>query len=247
MAAGSVIGAMGGEQSLDRMGGFRKAMPFTFGCFVIGGLALSGVPPFSGFFSKDEILLVRRRRGGWHWVLYVARLHRRAVLTAHLHLPDDLPRVLRRAGARGARADRARPPAPRRAADQPGQRRGRGHRRRLPRARAPHRRARAADEDRDGRCWPSGAIAAGVLQIPRVTNVLEQLPRADVRATRRSDVHATTANLDARPAARRGPRPAGHLDRLPRCGSAARDSAARIQARFPPLHACCPTSGTSTS
>ena len=38
------------------MGGFRKAMPFTFGCFVIGGLALSGVPPFSGFFSKDEIL-----------------------------------------------------------------------------------------------------------------------------------------------------------------------------------------------
>ena len=56
MAAGSIIGAMAGEQSLDRMCGFRKAMPFTFGCFVIGGLALSGVPPFSGFFSKDEIL-----------------------------------------------------------------------------------------------------------------------------------------------------------------------------------------------
>ena len=58
MAAGSVIGAMAGEQSLDRMGGFRKAMPFTFGCFVVGGLALAGVPPFSGFFSKDEILAV---------------------------------------------------------------------------------------------------------------------------------------------------------------------------------------------
>ena len=71
MAAGSIIGAMGGEQSLNRMGGFRKAMPFTFGCFIIGGLALSGIPPFSGFFSKDEILLVTGELGGWHWALYV--------------------------------------------------------------------------------------------------------------------------------------------------------------------------------
>jgi NADH-quinone oxidoreductase subunit L len=70
MAAGSIIGAMGGEQSLDRMKGFRKAMPFTFACFVIGGLALSGIPPFSGFFSKDDILLVAGELGGWHWVLY---------------------------------------------------------------------------------------------------------------------------------------------------------------------------------
>jgi NADH-quinone oxidoreductase subunit L len=72
MAAGSVIGAMGGEQSLDRMGGFRRVMPFTYGCFVIGGLALSGIPPFSGFFSKDEILLVIGEEGGWKWSLYVA-------------------------------------------------------------------------------------------------------------------------------------------------------------------------------
>jgi NADH-quinone oxidoreductase subunit L len=71
MSAGSIIGAMAGEQSLDRMKGFRKAMPFTFACFVIGGLALSGIPPFSGFFSKDEILLVTGERGGWHWALYV--------------------------------------------------------------------------------------------------------------------------------------------------------------------------------
>ena len=42
MAAGSIIGAMGGEQSLDKMSGFRKAMPFTFACFIVGGLALSG-------------------------------------------------------------------------------------------------------------------------------------------------------------------------------------------------------------
>jgi NADH-quinone oxidoreductase subunit L len=72
MAAGSVIAAMGGQQDLDKMGGFKKAMPFTFGCMVIGGLALSGVPPFSGFFSKDEILLLIGDRGGWYWILYVA-------------------------------------------------------------------------------------------------------------------------------------------------------------------------------
>jgi NADH-quinone oxidoreductase subunit L len=72
MGAGSIIGAMGGEQSLEKMGGFRKALPFTFACFIIGGLALSGIPPFSGFFSKDDILLVTAERGGWHWALYVA-------------------------------------------------------------------------------------------------------------------------------------------------------------------------------
>jgi NADH-quinone oxidoreductase subunit L len=71
MAAGSIIGAMAGAQSLERMSGFRRAMPFTFGCFVVGGLALSGVPPFSGFFSKDEILAFVGNRGGWFLVLFV--------------------------------------------------------------------------------------------------------------------------------------------------------------------------------
>jgi NADH-quinone oxidoreductase subunit L len=71
MAAGSVISAMGGNQDLDRMSGFRKVMPFTYGCMVIGGLALSGIPPFSGFFSKDEILALEFDRGGWHTVLGV--------------------------------------------------------------------------------------------------------------------------------------------------------------------------------
>jgi NADH-quinone oxidoreductase subunit L len=72
MAAGSVIAAMAGQQDLDKMGGFKRALPFTYGCFVIGGLALAGVPPFSGFFSKDEILLLIGDRGGWYWILYVA-------------------------------------------------------------------------------------------------------------------------------------------------------------------------------
>jgi NADH-quinone oxidoreductase subunit L len=64
MAAGSLISAMAGEQSLDRMGGFRKAMPFTFVCFIIGGLALSGLPPFSGWLSKDDIIGYLDNRGG---------------------------------------------------------------------------------------------------------------------------------------------------------------------------------------
>ncbi|MBJ7521874.1 MAG: NADH-quinone oxidoreductase subunit L [Solirubrobacteraceae bacterium] len=66
MAAGSVIAAMANVQNLDKMGGFRKSMPFTFGCFIVGGLALAGVPPFSGFFSKDEILAYVEARHGWH-------------------------------------------------------------------------------------------------------------------------------------------------------------------------------------
>jgi NADH-quinone oxidoreductase subunit L len=66
MAAGSLIGAMAGEQSLDRMSGFRKAMPFTFMCFMVGGLALSGMPPFSGWLSKDDIIgYLDYRGGGW--------------------------------------------------------------------------------------------------------------------------------------------------------------------------------------
>jgi NADH-quinone oxidoreductase subunit L len=71
MAAGSLISAMAGNQNLDDMGGFRKAMPFTFGCFIVGGLSLSGFPPFSGFFSKDQILADVAARDDWHVILAV--------------------------------------------------------------------------------------------------------------------------------------------------------------------------------
>jgi NADH-quinone oxidoreductase subunit L len=72
MSAGSVIGAMAGNQSLDRMGGFRKALPFTFVCFLVGGFALSGLPPFSGWLSKDDILAFANHRGGAFVILGIA-------------------------------------------------------------------------------------------------------------------------------------------------------------------------------
>ncbi|GAB2956529.1 NADH-quinone oxidoreductase subunit L [Hymenobacter coalescens] len=56
LGAGSVIHAMSNEQDIRRMGGLRKALPVTFFTFLIGCIAISGIPPFSGFFSKDEIL-----------------------------------------------------------------------------------------------------------------------------------------------------------------------------------------------
>ena len=57
LAAGSVILGMHHEQNTDRMGGLRRRMPWTSWTFLIGVLAISGVPGLSGFFSKDEILL----------------------------------------------------------------------------------------------------------------------------------------------------------------------------------------------
>lgn len=56
LGAGSVIHAVGDEQDIRRMGGLKKAMPITFVTMLIGTLAISGIPPFAGFFSKDEIL-----------------------------------------------------------------------------------------------------------------------------------------------------------------------------------------------
>jgi len=71
MAAGSVIGAMAGNQNIDRMSGFRKAMPFTSLALIVGGLALAGFPLMSGFFSKDEILVFAAERGGMYWIFAI--------------------------------------------------------------------------------------------------------------------------------------------------------------------------------
>ena len=72
MAAGSLISAMAGSQSLNRMSGFRRALPFTFVCFIVGGLALSGMPPFSGWLSKDDVLAFVDHRGGGFLIIGIA-------------------------------------------------------------------------------------------------------------------------------------------------------------------------------
>jgi NADH-quinone oxidoreductase subunit L len=56
LGAGSVIHAMSDEQDIRKMGGLKSKMPITYLTFLLGTLAISGIPPFSGFFSKDEIL-----------------------------------------------------------------------------------------------------------------------------------------------------------------------------------------------
>ena len=56
LGAGSVIIAMHHEQDMRKMGGLKQYMPITYWCVVIGSLALSGIPPFAGFFSKDMII-----------------------------------------------------------------------------------------------------------------------------------------------------------------------------------------------
>jgi NADH-quinone oxidoreductase subunit L len=58
LGSGSVIHALHGEQDMRKMGGLKKVMGITFITFLISSLAISGIPPFSGFFSKDEILMV---------------------------------------------------------------------------------------------------------------------------------------------------------------------------------------------
>jgi NADH-quinone oxidoreductase subunit L len=79
LAAGSVIHALAGEQDMRRMGGLKKLLPVTFPVFLIGALAISGVPFLSGFFSKDAILT--SAFAGGHYVLYGLGLLG-AVLTA---------------------------------------------------------------------------------------------------------------------------------------------------------------------
>jgi NADH-quinone oxidoreductase subunit L len=72
LGSGSVIHALGGEQDMRKMGGLRRRIPWTFGTFVVGTLAIAGIPPLAGFFSKDAILGSALEEG--HTVLFVAGL-----------------------------------------------------------------------------------------------------------------------------------------------------------------------------
>jgi NADH-quinone oxidoreductase subunit L len=79
LAAGSVMHALSGELDMQKMGGLRKYLPRTFPTFLIGAIAISGVPFLSGFFSKDAILTSAFASGNYFvWVLGITT----AVLTA---------------------------------------------------------------------------------------------------------------------------------------------------------------------
>jgi NADH-quinone oxidoreductase subunit L len=75
LAAGIVIHHLAGEQDIRRMGGLRRTMPYTHATFLIGTLALVGIPPLAGFWSKDAILASTLAEGGaLGWVLFVGGL-----------------------------------------------------------------------------------------------------------------------------------------------------------------------------
>jgi NADH-quinone oxidoreductase subunit L len=71
LCAGSVIHAMSGEQDIRKMGGLKKYLPVTHITFLVGCLAISGIPPFSGFFSKDEILTAAYGKNPIYYIIGV--------------------------------------------------------------------------------------------------------------------------------------------------------------------------------
>src|SRR5205814_7102404 len=106
LGAGSVIHAVAGEQDMRQMGGLRKMIPVTFWTMLCAAIAISGVPPTSGFYSKDSILLAAYHHAPWmYWsgvitagmtAFYVFRamfLTFFCVYRGHAH-PHEAPRVM---------------------------------------------------------------------------------------------------------------------------------------------------------
>ena len=100
LAAGSVIHALSGEQDMRKMGGLRKRIPITFWTMTAGVFAIAGIPPFAGFFSKDEILyqtfLSPNRSARLLWLVGLIT----AGMTSLLHVPAVVQDLLRRAALR---------------------------------------------------------------------------------------------------------------------------------------------------
>ena len=70
LGSGSVIHALSGEQDMRKMGGLKHHIPTTYRTFLVGTIAIAGIPPFAGFFSKDEILLESLVRGNFiYWLI----------------------------------------------------------------------------------------------------------------------------------------------------------------------------------
>jgi NADH-quinone oxidoreductase subunit L len=110
LAAGIVIHALAGEQDMRRMGGLGEPLRFTRNVFLVGSLALVGIPPLAGFFSKDSIIAATLTKGAFGYCLFAACLAgafltglytfrmffivfggaRSAFAQEHLHLEGDL-------------------------------------------------------------------------------------------------------------------------------------------------------------
>jgi NADH-quinone oxidoreductase subunit L len=100
LGAGSVMHAMGGVIDIRRLGGLRRRMPWTYGTFLVGCLALAALPPFAGFFSKDKIFeAVHGQAGPLYQALFWAAVFT-ALLTAFytfraffltFHGPERIP------------------------------------------------------------------------------------------------------------------------------------------------------------
>ena len=71
LGSGAVIHAMHDEQDIQKMGGLKEYLPITYKTFLIGAIAISGIPPFAGFFSKDEILWRTFSSEQGSWVLWL--------------------------------------------------------------------------------------------------------------------------------------------------------------------------------
>jgi NADH-quinone oxidoreductase subunit L len=107
LGSGSVIHALSGEQDMRNMGGLRKKIPWTFATMMCAAIAISGVPPFSGFFSKDAILVAANHHAPWmYWLGVITAgmtafyVFRAMFLTffgdyrGHEHHPHESPPVM---------------------------------------------------------------------------------------------------------------------------------------------------------
>ena len=244
MAAGSVIAAMAGTQDLDKMGGFRKAMPYTYGCMVIGGLALAGIPPFSGFFSKDEILALLIERGDWHVVLAIAG-YIGALLTAiytfrmifRAFYGDPVPEAHELERGHLHHAPEHTNPATGEVEDTDVGFPGADH--------------HIAEREGTMKIAMGGlailATVGGVVQIPKVNESLHHFLEPTFDDSRFYEELEPSGGLRAdRHGRRRGARPAGHLHRLHAVGEAARAARRDPRALLRAAPVLRRTSGTST-
>jgi NADH-quinone oxidoreductase subunit L len=119
LGSGAVIHALAGEQDIRNMGGLRKGLPITYWTFLIGAIAIAGVPPLAGFFSKDEILW--KTFSGGHQIMWIIGLitsfltatymFRLVFLTFHGERRHDAPAIPAHAHGAGAHPEEEEPVA----------------------------------------------------------------------------------------------------------------------------------------